>query len=110
MIELRLFFARAEGMPVMGQVFMREPPNLAAIMYFNRETAPHFDLRPLLPAISAQTLVLTGDHDFFGKLAADDLAAGIDDARVVVLADAGHYIWIDQPHAFASEVATFLSQ
>jgi pimeloyl-ACP methyl ester carboxylesterase len=110
MIELRLFFARADGMPVMGQVFMREPPNLAALMYFNRETAPHFDLRPLLPAISAQTLVLTGDHDFFGKLAADDLAAGIHDARVVVLADAGHYIWIDQPQAFASEVATFLSQ
>jgi proline iminopeptidase len=110
MIELRLFFARADGVPVLGRVFEHEPPNLAPLVYFNRETAPHFDLRPLLPSIRAQTLVVTGDHDFFGKLAADELAAGIDDARVVVLASAGHFLWIDRPQAFATEVATFLSQ
>lgn len=110
MIELRLFFARADGVPVMGRVFEREPPNLAALAYFNRETAAQFDLRPLLPAISAQTLIVSGDHDFFGKLAADELLAGIDDAHSVVLREAGHFLWIDQPEAFAGEVRAFLLQ
>jgi pimeloyl-ACP methyl ester carboxylesterase len=110
MVELRLFFAHADGVPVMGHVFMREPPNLGALAYFNRETAPQFDLRPLLPNIRARTLVVTGDHDFFGKLAADELVAGVPDARSVVLPDAGHFLWIDQPQAFKSEVARFLSE
>jgi len=110
LVELRLHFARADGLPVLGQVFAREPPNLDALAYFNRETGPQFDLRPLLPAIRAQTLVVTGDHDFFGKLAADDLVAGIPDSRSVVLDGAGHFLWIDQPQAFSSEVASFLLQ
>jgi pimeloyl-ACP methyl ester carboxylesterase len=110
MLELRLYFAREDGVPVMGHVFEREPPKLDALLYFNRETAPQFDLRPLLPAVRARTLVVTGDHDFLGKAAADELVAGIADARRVVLRDAGHFLWIDQPQAFASEVAPFLLQ
>lgn len=64
----------------------------------------------LLPEIRAQTLAVTGDHDFFGMRAADDLAAGIPNARSAVLQDAGHFLWIDQPQAFESEVARFLLQ
>jgi pimeloyl-ACP methyl ester carboxylesterase len=110
MVEMRLYFAHADGVPVIGRVFEREPPNLDALAYFNRETVQHFDLRPLLPAIRAQTLVITGDHDFLGKPAADELVAGIPAARSVVLQEAGHFLWIDQPHAFASEVSAFLLQ
>jgi proline iminopeptidase len=110
MVEMRLFFARADGVPVIGYVFEREPPNLEPLAYFNRETAAQFDLRPLLRAIRAETLVITGDHDFLGKLAADDLVAGIPAARTVVLHEAGHFLWIDQPQAFASEVSAFLLQ
>lgn len=110
MVELRLYFARADGMPVLGQVFAGEPPNLDALAYFNRETAPKLDLRPLLSAIRARTLVVTGDRDFFGAPAADDFAAGIADTRSVVLPDAGHFLWVDQPQAFRSEVAAFLLQ
>lgn len=43
-----------------------------------------------------------------GKPAADDFVAGIPDARSVVLPEAGHFLWIDQPEAFRSEVETFL--
>ncbi|HSC72560.1 MAG TPA: alpha/beta hydrolase [Gaiellaceae bacterium] len=110
MVELRLYFARADGMPVLGQVFTGEPPNLDALAYFNRETAPQLDLRPLLSAIRARTLVVTGDRDFFGVPAAQDFAAGIADTRSVVLPDAGHFLWVDQPQAFRSEVAAFLLQ
>jgi pimeloyl-ACP methyl ester carboxylesterase len=110
MIELRLFFARPEGAGVLGEVFRHEPPNIEALAFFNRETAPQYDVGPVLPEITAETLVVTGDHDFFGALAADDIVAGIPRARSVVLADAGHFLWVDQPAAFATEVRQFLLQ
>jgi len=108
LIEQRLFFAKPEGVAVMQPILERHPPNLDALAYFNTETAPTFDLRPLLPAVTAETLVVTGDHDFLGTLAADEIVAGIPHARSVVLAGAGHYVWIDQPDAFATEVRRFL--
>jgi pimeloyl-ACP methyl ester carboxylesterase len=107
-VELRLHVARADVVPVIGHVLEREPPHLQALAYFDRETASQLDLRPLLPSIRAQTLVVTGDHDFLGKAAADELVAGIPDSRSVLLGDAGHFLWIDQPQAFAAEVASFL--
>jgi proline iminopeptidase len=108
MEELRLYFARPAGVGVLGPVFAREPPNLNALAYFNRETAPHMDLRSLLPEIRAETLVLTGDWDFFGKPAADELVAGIEGARSIVLPGAGHFLWVDRPEAFREEVGAFL--
>jgi pimeloyl-ACP methyl ester carboxylesterase len=108
MQELRLNFARPDGVGVLGPVFAREPPNLDALAYFNRETASHLDLRPRLREIRAETLVITGDWDFFGKLAADDLVAGIKGVRRVVLPEAGHFLWVDQPEAFSKEVRAFL--
>jgi len=108
MLELRLFFARPEGAGVLGSVFGREPPNLDALAFFNRETASHYDVRAQLSLITAETLVVTGDHDFFGAPAAEDIGAGIRGARSVVLADAGHLLWVDQPAAFATEVREFL--
>ena len=107
-IEQRLFFAKADSVAVMLPILAQHPPNLDALAYFNRETAPTFDLRPLLPAIAADTLVVTGDRDFLGTLAADEIVAGIPRARSVVLVDAGHNIWIDQPDTFAPEVGQFL--
>jgi pimeloyl-ACP methyl ester carboxylesterase len=95
---------------VIGGVFQREPPNIEALAIFNRETAPSYDVRPELPAVTADTLVVTGDHDFFGPLAADDIVAGIPPARSIVLAYAGHFLWVDQPAAFATEVRRFLLQ
>jgi pimeloyl-ACP methyl ester carboxylesterase len=108
-IELRLSFAAAENVPLLGSAFEAEPPNIAPLLFFNRELAPTFDLRPLLPAIRAETLVVTGDHDFFGPPAAADIVAGIEGARQAVLQGAGHYPWIERPAAFAEEVRQFLA-
>jgi pimeloyl-ACP methyl ester carboxylesterase len=90
-------------------VFQAEPPNLDALAYFNKAIAPGYDVRPQLSAIRAPTLVVTGDHDFFGSPAADEIAAGIPDARLVVLESAGHFAWVDAPERFREEVGRFLS-
>ena len=57
----------------------------------------------------AETLAITGELDFFGPPANDDIVAGIPDARSVVIENAGHFVWVDQPDAFRGEVRQFLT-
>ena len=71
--------------------------------------APRYDLRPRLGDIRAPTLVVTGDHDYFGPPAADDIVAGIPDSKRVVLEDAGHFTWVDAPEQVRDEVGRFLA-
>ena len=110
MLELRLYFRRAEGVDWLGSVFSREPPNTDALKLFNTELAPRYDLRSDLSRIAASTLVITGELDFFGPPANDDIVAGMPDAQSVVIADAGHFVWVDEPDAFRNEVRQFLTQ
>ena len=68
------------------------------------------DLRPLLPHITAPTLVVTGDADcLVAPAASQEIAEGLPHGRIVVLADAGHYPWVDQPDPFRSAVSAFLA-
>jgi proline-specific peptidase len=108
-LEARLFFAHAEHTEQLLAVLRRQPPNLEALSYFNKAVAPRYDLRPELGRIRAPTLVVTGDHDYFGPLAADEIVAGIPDARRVVLDEAGHFAWFDAPDRFREEVSRFLA-
>lgn len=58
------------------------------------------DYRPGLPAISVPTLVLVGDSDTFTPLdRAEEMAAAIPDARLVVVPQCGHASTIEQPDA-----------
>jgi pimeloyl-ACP methyl ester carboxylesterase len=109
MLELRLYFRRAEGVDWLGSVFSREPPNTDALKLFNTEIAPRFDIRSELSRIAAPTLAITGELDFFGPPANDDIVAGIPDARSVVIPNAGHFVWVDEPDAFRDEVRQFLT-
>jgi proline iminopeptidase len=81
-----------------------------ALKLFNGEIFTSFDLRPLLPRITAPTLVITGEDDFIcGPVCAREIADGIDGAELVLLADCGHFVFVEQPEAFAGEVARFLA-
>jgi pimeloyl-ACP methyl ester carboxylesterase len=110
MLEMRLYFRRAEGVPWLGGVFRREPPNLDALMLFNAETAPHYDNRAELPLIEAPTLLISGKLDFFGPPANAEMLELVPDARSVVLSDAGHFVWFDDPDRFRAEVTRFLAE
>jgi pimeloyl-ACP methyl ester carboxylesterase len=75
---------------------------------FNSEP---FDLRPDLPKIEADTLVITGAADFIcGPAAAEAIAAGVRGAEVVILPDAGHMTYVEQPAAFRAAVEGFLAR
>jgi proline-specific peptidase len=81
--------------------------NPAPLTVFNAEP---FDLRPDLHRIHAPTLVVAGADDFIcGPVAARTIADGIAGADLVVLEDAGHMLFLEQPEAFRDAVESFLS-
>jgi proline iminopeptidase len=72
--------------------------------------ASSFDLRPDLVRIDAESLVITGRDDFIcGPAAAAPFAEAIPRARLVLIDDAGHFAFLEQPDAFRDVVEAFLS-
>lgn len=108
--ELPLYFARYGAMEAGYLDTMRtEVPNADALRLFNNEIFNTFDLRPELKRITAPTLVITGSEDFIcGPVCAEDMAAGIAGAEKVLVGDAGHMLFVEQPEAFHREVGSFL--
>jgi proline iminopeptidase len=108
--ELPLYFARY-GPVESGylETLKTEVPNAHTLKLFNSEIFNSFDLRGLHAGITSPTLVITGSEDFIcGPVCADELEAGIPGSKKVVVGDAGHMIFVEQPEAFHSEVAAFL--
>ncbi len=108
--ELPLYFARY-GAAEAGYLdtLRGETVNSDALKLFNEEIFNTFDLRPSLGEVTAPTLVVTGDEDFIcGPLCAEEVCAGIPAARQVVIGDAGHQVFVEQPQAFHDVVAEFL--
>ncbi len=109
MREFPLYFARF-GEPEQRylETLRGEIPNADALLLFNREIFPSFDLRGSLPAIRAPALVITGEDDFItGPVCAADFAA-IPEASTVLVPRCGHFIFVEARDRFRSEVETFL--
>jgi pimeloyl-ACP methyl ester carboxylesterase len=67
------------------------------------------DWRDKLPAISAPTLVIWGEHDRVCNLRiGEQIAATVPDARLVVIPGAGHNPMWEKPDDFDREVLAFL--
>jgi pimeloyl-ACP methyl ester carboxylesterase len=67
------------------------------------------DVRADLAAIAAPTLVLCGREDFIcGPPAGEELARGIAGARLVMIENSGHMMFMEQPDAFRNAVDSFL--
>jgi proline-specific peptidase len=80
-----------------------------AFILLNRESLRSFDFRPELARIEAKALVLSGDRDAnSGPPSALETAEHVVGAKVVVLADCGHFPFVEAPERFRSEVIAFL--
>lgn len=87
-----------------------ETINADALRLFNQEIFNTFDLRERLRTISCPSLVITGDEDFIcGPICAAEICAGLKGARMAIVGDAGHQVFVEQPQAFHDEVASFLA-
>jgi pimeloyl-ACP methyl ester carboxylesterase len=107
--QMPLYFHRWEGNEQAGRELAGDFARMEPLHYFNSVEFPTFDLRAELPTISTPTLVLVGDDDFItGRVCAEAIATRLPDARLVVIADAGHFTYLEQPAAFRAALADFL--
>jgi pimeloyl-ACP methyl ester carboxylesterase len=109
--EFPFYFARFGDRE---QAYLRtlagEVPCGDALKLFNEEIFGTFDLRPELGRISAPTLVLTGEDDFIcGPVSAEEIHGGVAGSELALLADCGHFVFVEQPEAFAGAVRAFLA-
>jgi proline iminopeptidase len=74
---------------------------------FNDQVAS-FDLRPDLPQIEAETLIVNGELEA-SRAGEQELLDGIPSARLAIVEGAGHFPWIEQPARFRDAVLPFLS-
>lgn len=123
---------RAEGMawlvePSRGRWFTpafseRDPVEAARLLTMLVETSPEAyaaccealarcDTRPLLGDIAAPTLVVAGELDPVTPVAmAEELAAGIDRADLVVVPDASHLANVERPAEVTAAVSAHLER
>ena len=108
--EFPLYFARYGAVEAgYADTLRSETINADALRLFNEKIFNTFDLRPLLPKITAPTLVITGDDDFIcGPVCAEEISAAIPGARQVIVGDSGHMVFVEQAQRFHDEVADFL--
>jgi pimeloyl-ACP methyl ester carboxylesterase len=107
--EFPFYFARyGDAERAYLETLRGEAPVADALLLFNTEVFNTFDLRPDLAAITAPTLVITGEDDFItGPVCAADFAA-VAGQRTVVLPGCGHFIFVEARDRFRDEVTSFL--
>jgi len=108
--EFPFYFARyGDAEQAYLDTLRGEVPVADALLLFNNEIFDTFDLRPELPAITATTLVITGDDDFItGPVCAADFEV-IPAQRTVLLPDCGHFVFVEARDRFRDEVTAFLT-
>ena len=67
------------------------------------------DLRPRLALVRAPALIVVGDRDLVASpKAAARLHLGLAGSKLLLVEDAGHFPWLEQPAAFFGNVGDFL--
>jgi hypothetical protein len=83
--------------------------DLAAAKAWEGGLYQNVDLRPLLPRISAPTLVLAGELDLIcGPAQARRIAETVRTAEVVLIPDCGHLLAVEDPAAYAKAVVDWV--
>jgi proline iminopeptidase len=107
--QIPLYFHRWEGHEQTGRELAADFAKAEPLHYFNTVEFPTFDLRADLRTIAAPALVIAGDDDMIAaSVSADALMRDLPDARLVTIADSGHFVYIEQPAAFRAALTDFL--
>ena len=76
---------------------------------FSREFKK-YDIRHRLQEIKTPVLIMAGRHDWITPLSfAEEMAAGLADARLEIFEDSGHMLQRDEPDRFSRVIREFLS-
>ncbi len=86
------------------QIGLRTPPDVGVSMLLMDFVA--YDRRPALAEFNRPTLIIAA-RDIEAQR---EMAARIDGAKLEIIADAGHAVFLDQPERFRSLLAAFVEQ
>jgi pimeloyl-ACP methyl ester carboxylesterase len=104
-----LYFHRWEDNEQIGRVLFGDFAHHEPLHYFNTVEFPSLDLRAALRTIEAPTLVVVGDDDMIaGPVCAEAIRRELPDARLVTIAESGHFVYVEQPEAFRVALTDFL--
>ena len=78
-------------------------------LYQDTWSRDQYDLIPALARLDIPTLILHGDHDFVPIDGINRIAEAIPGSRLVVLADCGHFAYLEQPDRTNATIAAFLT-
>jgi len=76
---------------------------------YEQTWSSNYDLIPQLGELRIPTLVIHGDEDFVPVVIAEEIAAAIRNAHLVVLADCGHFAYLDQPDEVHRRIVEFVA-
>jgi pimeloyl-ACP methyl ester carboxylesterase len=106
-----LFGSRQQNGPLFQFVTQQCWRTDQSVMAYRFRLVEQFDIDNRLQRIRVPTLVLAGDRDLLvSESSLRDLCDGIDQARLVRLAGAGHLAFITQPYGVADEIRRFLNR
>ena len=93
------------------RLFPLSPPAIDLMQWFfgSGQQAARYDLRDRLGEIPMPTLVIAGGYDWVcPPQAARTIATGIPESELVIIEDAGHFSFSEEPDRFHRAVSTFL--
>jgi proline iminopeptidase len=107
--QIPLYFHRWEGNEAVGGRLAADFAHAEPLYQFNTVEFPTLDRRAELRRIEAPTLVVAGENDFIaGPTCAAAIVSELSDAKLVTIADSGHFVYVEQPEAFRAALTEFL--
>ena len=104
-----LYFHRWEGNERVGRELFSDFAHSEPLHQFNTVEFPTLDLRPELRAISAPTLVVSGEDDMIaGPVCGEAIVRELSAGRLVTIAATGHFLYVEQPDALRTALTEFL--
>ncbi|MBV8516605.1 MAG: alpha/beta fold hydrolase [Acidobacteria bacterium] len=82
--------------------------NARVVLFLTLQSLAEWDFRPLLKSLAVPALVVEGAKTTVPLDATREWARVVPRARLLLIPDAGHANWLDQPEAFRAAAETFL--
>ncbi|HEY3596871.1 MAG TPA: alpha/beta hydrolase [Paraburkholderia sp.] len=102
--------AAPSHMHVIDRILSLASMDIEMMQHFMSKIGPSYDLRPRLADIAAPALVISGKWDWVcPPRASRAIARGIPNATLLEVADAGHFVFSEEPEQFLDAVTKFIA-
>jgi proline iminopeptidase len=106
---LPFFFSSLKNLEKNREVFEKMTLSFHATMGRGQSDRSSTGLADLLPGMELPALIIVGEDDFIcSPPAAEVLHREIPNSKLLIIENAGHFPWMEQPKQFFSGISAFL--